>query len=86
MVSMYIEGKIQVKLRSRVVLLWIVSLRFVVVELSPTVEKNSLIYSPAHPPVPYLGPKKGANYKETPITLFLSGKRIGELYRWSSNR
>ena len=86
MVSMYIEGKIQVKLRSRVVLLWIVSLRFVVVELSSTVEKNSLIYSPANLPVPYLGPKKGANYKEAPITLFLSVKRIGELYRWSSNR
>ena len=50
-------------------MLWIVSLPFVV-ESSPTVEKNGLIYSPVHPPVPFLGLKKGANYKETPITLF----------------
>ena len=67
------------------VLLWIVSLPFVV-ESSPTVEKNGLIYSPVHPPVPFLGLKKGANYKEIPIILFFRGKRIGELYRWSSNR
>ena len=54
-------------------MLWVVSLPFVV-ELSPTVEKNGLIYSPVHPPVPFLGPKKGANYKETPITLFFAAK------------